>query len=187
MTAAPASPFASTFDAAVLARAATTRLMIFDVDGVLTDGGLFYGEDGESVKRFNALDGHGIKMMQQFGTAAAIITARQSPFVLRRAKDLGIAHVFQGVHDKRQAFEQLLQHTGLAAADCGYLGDDVIDLPVLTRVGFKACVANGHREVKLRSDYVTTATGGNGAVREVCDLVLAAQGNYEAALAPYLA
>ncbi|MBO9536680.1 HAD family hydrolase [Herbaspirillum sp.] len=181
------SAFADTFAPAVLAKAAATRLMIFDVDGVLTDGGLFYGEDGESVKRFNALDGHGIKMLQQFGVAAAIITARQSPFVQRRARDLGIAHVFQGAHDKRLAFRDLLQHTGLQAADCGYLGDDIIDLPVLTKVGFKACVANGHREVKARADYVTSATGGNGAVREICDLVLAAQGNYEAALAPYLA
>lgn len=182
-----APAFASTFAPALLAKVAPVRLMIFDVDGVLTDGGLFYGEDGEALKRFNALDGHGIKMMQQYGTAAAIITARQSPYVLRRARDLGIAHVFQGVHDKRQAFEQLLLHTGMQAAQCGYLGDDVIDLPVLTRVGFKACVANGHREVKLRSDYVTSASGGNGAVREVCDLILAAQGHYEAALAPYLA
>jgi len=179
--------FVSALDSAVLAHAAATRLMIFDVDGVLTDGGLFYGEDGEALKRFNALDGHGIKMMQQFGVAAAIITARQSAFVARRARDLGITHVFQGIHDKRQAFEQLLAHTGLQAQQCGYLGDDVIDLPVLTRVGFKACVANGHREVKARCDFVTTATGGNGAVREVCDLLLAAQGNYEAALAPYLA
>ncbi len=182
-----APSFASTLPPAALGKAAGIRLMIFDVDGVLTDGGLFYGEEGEAFKRFNALDGHGIKMMQQFGTAAAIITARQSPYVLRRARDLGIAHVFQGVHDKRQAFEQLLQHTGLVADLCGYLGDDVIDLPVLTRVGFKACVANGHREVKLRCDYVTQANGGHGAVREICDLVLAAQGNYEAALAPYLA
>ncbi|ALU91066.1 KdsC family phosphatase [Herbaspirillum rubrisubalbicans] len=179
--------FASTLPALALAKAATIRLMIFDVDGVLTDGGLFYGEEGEAFKRFNALDGHGIKLMQQYGTAAAIITARQSPYVLRRARDLGIAHVFQGVHDKRQAFEQLLQQLQLAPAACGYLGDDIIDLPVLTRVGFKACVANGHREVKSRCDYVTQASGGHGAVREICDLVLAAQGNYEAALAPYLA
>ncbi len=182
-----APAFASTLPAAALAKAASVRLMIFDVDGVLTDGGLFYGDEGEVFKRFNALDGHGIKMMQQYGTAAAIITARQSPYVLRRARDLGIAHVFQGIHDKRQAFEQLLQQVQLGPQDCGYLGDDIIDLPVLTRVGFKACVANGHREVKSRSDYVTQATGGNGAVREICDLVLAAQGNYEAALAPYLA
>jgi 3-deoxy-D-manno-octulosonate 8-phosphate phosphatase (KDO 8-P phosphatase) len=181
------SDFAASFLPEVLAKAATTRLMIFDVDGVLTDGGLFYGEDGEAFKRFNALDGHGIKMLQQFGVPTAIITARQSAFVVRRARDLGIAHVFQGIHDKRQAFEQLLQHTGLQAQQCGYLGDDVIDLPVFTRVGFKACVANGHREVKLRADYVTIAAGGNGAAREICDLVLAAQGNYEAALAPYLA
>ncbi|EJN01252.1 HAD family hydrolase [Herbaspirillum sp. YR522] len=181
------SDFAASFAPDVLAKAATTRLMIFDVDGVLTDGGLFYGEDGEAFKRFNALDGHGIKMLQQSGVATAIITARQSGFVVRRARDLGIAHVFQGIHDKRQAFEQLLQHTGLQATQCGYLGDDVIDLPVFTRVGFKACVAHGHREVKRRADYITTAGGGHGAAREICDLVLAAQGNYEAALAPYLA
>jgi 3-deoxy-D-manno-octulosonate 8-phosphate phosphatase (KDO 8-P phosphatase) len=175
------------FASAALEKAAATRLMIFDVDGVLTDGGLYYGADGEALKRFNALDGHGIKMLQQSGVATAIITARQSPFVIRRAKDLGIAHVFQGVHDKRVAFSQLLQQTGLTPAGCGYLGDDVIDLPVLVQVGFKACVANGHRDVKSRADYITQAGGGNGAAREICDLIMTAQGNYEAALASYLA
>lgn len=170
------------------ANAAQVRLMIFDVDGVLTDGGLYYGPDGETVKRFNALDGHGIKMLQQFGgIATAIITARQSPIVLRRARDLGIAHVFQGVHDKRIAFGQLLEQTGVAAAACGYLGDDVIDLPVMTRVGFTACVANGHQDVKSRVDYITEAGGGNGAAREICDFILTTQGYYEAALADYLA
>ncbi|WP_050465436.1 KdsC family phosphatase [Herbaspirillum autotrophicum] len=181
------SDFYSAASAAVIARAAQVRLMIFDVDGVLTDGGLYYGADGEPVKRFNALDGHGIKLIQQFGVATAIITARQSPIVLRRAKDLGISHVFQGVHDKRQAFEQLLQQTGIAADACGYLGDDVIDLPILCRAGFPACVANAHPAVKSRVAYVTQASGGHGAARELCDLLLHAQGNYEAALAPYLA
>lgn len=178
----------STVNAAALAKASQVRLMIFDVDGVLTDGGLYYGADGEPIKRFNALDGHGIKMLQQFGgIATAIITARQSPIVLRRAKDLGIAHVFQGVHDKRVAFAQLLEQTGIAASACGYLGDDVIDLPVLTKVGFKACVANGHHDVKQRVDYITEHSGGNGAARELCDLILTAQGHYETALAGYLA
>ncbi len=173
---------------AAVANARQVRLMIFDVDGVLTDGGLYYGPEGEPVKRFNALDGHGIKMLQQFGgIATAIITARQSPIVLRRAKDLGIAHVFQGVHDKRIAFAQLLEQTGVAAAACGYLGDDVIDLPVLTKVGFTACVANGHHDVKQRAQYITDSCGGNGAAREVCDFILTAQGHYEAALAAYLA
>jgi len=178
----------STVSATVIAKAKQVRLMIFDVDGVLTDGGLYYGADGEPIKRFNALDGHGIKMLQQFGgIATAIITARQSPIVLRRAKDLGIAHVFQGVHDKRIAFAQLLEQTGLPASACGYLGDDVIDLPVLTKVGFTACVANGHHDVKQRVDYITAGFGGNGAARELCDLILSAQGHYEAALAGYLA
>lgn len=177
----------STASVAALAKARDVKLMIFDVDGVLTDGGLYYGPEGEPVKRFNSLDGHGIKMLQQYGVASAIITARQSPIVLRRAHDLGIAHVFQGVHDKRIAFAQLLEQTGVAASACGYLGDDVIDLPVMTRVGFTACVANGHPAVKARVDYLTEGFGGNGAAREVCDLVLHAQGNYETALAAYLA
>jgi 3-deoxy-D-manno-octulosonate 8-phosphate phosphatase (KDO 8-P phosphatase) len=173
--------------AGIVARAAQVRLMIFDVDGILTDAGLYYGPDGESLKRFNALDGHGIKLLQQSGVATAIISARQSPIVLRRASDLGVRHVQQGISDKRAAFEELIAHSGIGAAACGYIGDDVIDLPVLSRVGFSVSVPNGHSEVRSRVHYVTSATGGNGAVREVCDLILRAQGNYEAALAPYLA
>ena len=171
----------------VLARAAQVRLMIFDVDGVLTDGGLHFGSDGEILKRFNALDGHGIKLLQQFGVATAIISARSSPLVQRRADDLGITHVFQGAHDKRVAFGQLLDASGIAAAESGFVGDDVIDLPILTRVGFAASVPHGHVEVRQRAHYVTSAAGGHGAARELCDLILRAQGNYEAALAPYLA
>ncbi len=177
----------SAASAAVLAKASQVRLMIFDVDGVLTDGGLYYGADGEPIKRFNALDGHGIKLLQQYGVATAIITARQSPIVLRRAQDLGIAHVFQGVHDKRVAFAQLLEQTNISTNASGYIGDDVIDLPILSRAGFTASVANGHDAVKSRVDYVTTATGGNGAAREVCDLILHAQGHYDTAVAAYLA
>lgn len=177
--------FAAT-NAAVLAKACQVRLMIFDVDGVLTDGGLYYGTDGEPIKRFNALDGHGIKMLQQHGIATAIISARLSPIVSHRAKDLGIVHVFQGVADKRIAFAQLLQQTGIAASACGYLGDDVLDLPILTRVGFAASVANGHHTVQARVAYITDAIGGNGAAREVCDLILHAQGHDQTALAAYL-
>ena len=173
--------------ATILAKAGRVKLMIFDVDGVLTDGGLYYGPEGEPIKRFNALDGHGIKMLHQYGIASAIITARQSPIVLRRAKDLGIAHVFQGVHDKRIAFAQLLEQTGITADVCGYIGDDVIDLPIIVRAGFTVSVANGHHAVKSRVDYVTSASGGNGAARELCDLLLHAQGHYETAIAAYLA
>lgn len=169
------------------ARAARVRLMVFDVDGILTDGSLHFGPEGEVIKTFNVLDGHGIKMLQQSGVATAIISARQSPIVARRASDLGIGHVHQGIHDKRSAFEQLLAHTNLAPDLCGFVGDDVIDLPVLLRAGFAASVANGHPEVRSRVHYVTQASGGRGAAREICDFILRAQGNYAAALAPYLA
>lgn len=167
-------------------RAANVRLMIFDVDGILTDGSLHFGADGEVIKTFNVLDGHGIKLLQQSGVTTAIISARQSPIVLRRATDLGIQHVFQGIHDKRSAFEQLLAQTKIAANACGFIGDDVIDLPILSRVGFAASVPNGHSEVRSRVHYVTRASGGRGAARELCDFILRAQGNYEAAIAPYL-
>lgn len=167
-------------------RAARVRLMIFDVDGILTDGSLHYGPDGELIKTFNVLDGHGIKLLQHSGVATAIISARRSDIVARRAADLGIAHLFQGAHDKLAAFEQLLGQTGVDAGECGFIGDDVIDLPILSRVGFAASVPNGHPEVRSRVHYVTQATGGRGAARELCDYLLRAQGNYEAALAPYL-
>lgn len=169
------------------ARAARIRLMIFDVDGVLTDGSLHYGPEGEVIKTFNVLDGHGIKLLQQSGVAAAIISARQSAILARRAEDLGIAHVYQGMHDKRTAFEQLLAQVGIGPEACGFVGDDVIDLPILARVGFAASVPNGHPDVRARVHYVTQARGGCGAAREICDFILRAQGNYETALAPYLA
>jgi 3-deoxy-D-manno-octulosonate 8-phosphate phosphatase (KDO 8-P phosphatase) len=168
------------------ARAAQLRLMIFDVDGILTDGSLHYGPQGELFKSFNVLDGHGIKLLQRSGVATAIISARKSEIVAKRAADLGIAHVFQGVHDKAVAFEQLLAQTSTPASACGFVGDDVIDLPILLKVGFAASVPNGHAEVRARVHYVTQAPGGHGAARELCDFILRAQGNYEAAIAPYL-
>jgi 3-deoxy-D-manno-octulosonate 8-phosphate phosphatase (KDO 8-P phosphatase) len=167
-------------------RAAKVRLMIFDVDGILTDGSLHYGPQGELFKTFNVLDGHGIKLLQQAGVAAAIISARQSDIVTRRASDLGVKHVFQGAHDKRVAFRQLLEQTATPADACGFVGDDVIDLPILLQVGFAASVPNGHPEVRCRVHYVTQAAGGRGAARELCDFILRAQGHYEAAIAPYL-
>ena len=167
-------------------RAKHVRLMIFDVDGVLTDGSLHFGTDGELIKTFNVLDGQGIRLLQDAGIATAIISARQSALVQRRASDLGITHVHQGVHDKRVAFDQLIAHTGIAAQHCGFIGDDVIDLPILLRAGFAASVPNGHAEVRQRVHYITTEHGGRGAVRELCDFILQAQGKYETALAPYL-
>lgn len=176
------------YDPAVAARKASEiSLMIFDVDGVLTDGSLYFGCDGEVIKCFNVLDGHGIKLLQQAGIATAIISARQSAIVTRRATDLGITHIYQGVHDKRVAFEQLLADQGLPASACGFIGDDVIDLPILSRVGFAASVPNAHAEVLSRVSYVTQARGGQGAAREICDFILRAQDKYEAVLASYLA
>jgi 3-deoxy-D-manno-octulosonate 8-phosphate phosphatase (KDO 8-P phosphatase) len=166
-------------------RAARVKVMIFDVDGVLTDGSLTYGPDGEATKTFYVLDGLGIQLLQRTGVQTAIISARNSPIVVRRAADLGITHVHQGQHDKRLAFAKLLADTGLAAEECGYIGDDVIDLPLFTRVGFAVTVPSGHPEVQHRAHYVTRNPGGRGAVREVCDLVMRAQGSYEQALAPY--
>jgi 3-deoxy-D-manno-octulosonate 8-phosphate phosphatase (KDO 8-P phosphatase) len=168
-------------------RAKRLKLMIFDVDGVLTDGGLRYGSEGELIKTFNVLDGHGIKQLQNSGVRTAIISARQSTIVARRAADLGITILLQGVHDKKSAFEQTVHDLGYAYEACGFMGDDVIDLPVMTRVGFAISVPNGHPEVRSRAHYVSQAPGGHGAVREVCDFILRAQGNYESALAPYLA
>ena len=167
-------------------RAQHLKLMIFDVDGVLTDGALRYDGQGEVIKTFHVLDGHGIKLLQQHGIAVAIISARESSMVARRAADLGIRMLRQGVNDKRTVFEQLLAELGLTAAQCGYMGDDWVDLPVMLRVGFCASVPNAHPEVRARAHWVTASYGGQGAAREVCDFILRAQGNYEAALAPYL-
>ena len=167
-------------------RARQVRLMIFDIDVVLTDGGLRYGADGEMLKTFHVLDGLGIKLLQQFNVKTAIISARESVIVAKRAAELGISMRRQGVHDKRAAFEQLRAEVDLAAEQCGYMGDDLIDLPVMTRVGFCASVPNAHPEVRTRAHWVSELPGGHGAAREVCDFILRAQGNYEAALAPYL-
>ncbi len=168
-------------------RAAQVKVMIFDVDGVLTDGSLTYGTDGELTKTFNVLDGLGIQMLARVGIVTAIISARLSPITARRAQDLGIAHVYQGKHDKRVAFADLLALTGARADECGYIGDDVIDFPLLSVVGFAVTVPNGHLDVREHAHYLTQAGGGRGAVREVCDLVLRAQGKYEAATAQYFA
>lgn len=170
----------------ILDQAKGIKLMIFDVDGVLTDGSLHFGPEGEMIKTFNVLDGHGIKLLQQSGVETAIISARQSAIVSRRAADLGIQYVQQGVDNKLAAFERLLAQTGVGAQACGYAGDDVIDLPILSRAGLAFSVPNGHPEVIARVHYVTRAGGGRGAAREICDLIMRAQGTYTSMLASYL-
>ena len=186
MSAPPDSPVHSNIDARfpqAMERAARVRLMIFDVDGVLTDGRLLVGPEGEISKAFDTLDGHGIKLLAQAGVTPAIITGRQSEIVAWRAGELGIEHLYQGVADKREAFGHLLAATQLQAADAGYMGDDWPDLPVIVQVGFAACPAQAHAEVRGRCHYVAQAAGGRGAVREVADLILKAQGAYDALLA----
>lgn len=167
-------------------RAASVRLAIFDVDGVLTDGSLLFTEAGETIKRFNTLDGHGMKMLMQSGIEVAIISGRDSPAVSRRMKELGITHVFQGVHDKRSAYESLLASLGLNHEQVGSIGDDVVDLPILSRCGFAAAVPAAPPFVREHVHYVTTATGGAGAAREFCDFILAATGRLDALQRRYL-
>lgn len=172
--------------AELLARASRVRLAIFDVDGVLTDGGLYYDGQGEAIKRFNVHDGLGIVHLRRAGVKTAIISARSSDIVSKRAQDLGIDYVHQAALKKHLAFEQLLQQAGMQPEDCAFIGDDVIDLPVLTRVGFAVAVANARQEILPHVHWTTTASGGQGAVREFADLVLHAQGKFEAMLASYL-
>ena len=166
--------------------ARNVRLMIFDVDGVMTDGSLYYNDAGEELKAFNSLDGHGLRMLADTGVKLAIITGRQSRLVEHRANNLKIDYVYQGAHDKRSAFESLLAAAGMTAADCGYMGDDVIDLPVMTQVPFAVAVPHSPDLVRQHAHYVTVHHGGRGAVREVCELIMRSQGTLDGVLARYL-
>jgi 3-deoxy-D-manno-octulosonate 8-phosphate phosphatase (KDO 8-P phosphatase) len=166
-----------------LARAARVRLMIFDVDGVLTDGSLLFTAAGDAMKSFSSLDGHGIKLLHEAGIATAIITGRQSPVVAQRAQELKITHLFQGAENKCVAFASLRAQMKIDSGLCGYMGDDWPDLPVMQQCGFAAAPANAHAEVIARAHWISHLHGGHGAVREVCDLLLRAQHHYDALLA----
>jgi 3-deoxy-D-manno-octulosonate 8-phosphate phosphatase (KDO 8-P phosphatase) len=157
-------------------RAARVRLMVLDVDGVLTDGRLYFGPQGEALKVFDVRDGHGIKMLLAHGIAVAILSARSSAIVETRARELGITHVLQGQSDKERGFTDLLLETALNAADCGYAGDDLPDLPVLRAVGFAATVADACDEVKAIAHWIAPRPGGSGAVRALAEYVLRAKG-----------
>ena len=158
------------------------RAAIFDVDGVLTDGSLYISEHGETVKAFHALDGHGLKLLMQGGILPLVMTGRDSPAVRRRVADLGLPHAIYGVHDKAVAAEMLLATLGLGWHEVAAMGDDWPDLPLLTRAAFACAPANAHAEVKAVAHHVTSATGGHGAAREFCDLLLMAAGRYAALL-----
>ncbi|WP_250525344.1 HAD family hydrolase [Caballeronia sp. GAWG2-1] len=182
----PSSAASDASAASAIERASRVKLMIFDVDGVFTDGSLFFTAEGDAMKSFNSLDGHGVKMLQSVGVQTAIITGRKSGIVAARAKELGVTHLYQGVADKTVALAGLLAATKIAADEAGYMGDDWPDLAVMRRCGFAAAPANAHPEVIQRVHFVAEARGGQGAVREVCDVILRAQNRYDALLAAAL-
>jgi 3-deoxy-D-manno-octulosonate 8-phosphate phosphatase (KDO 8-P phosphatase) len=169
-----------------LARAREIKIAIFDVDGVMTDGSLFLTDAGEEIKAYNVLDGHGLKMLRQSGVELAIITSRTSRSVERRAQNLEITHLYQGSHDKLATFVSLLETLDLQAGEACYMGDDLIDLPVLRRAGLAVCVPSAPDIVKQQAHYVTKAGAGHGAVRECCELIMAAQGTLAAIQQGYL-
>ncbi len=160
---------------ALRARLANIQLMVFDVDGVLTDGSLWYGEQGEIFKRFNSLDGHGLKMLAVSGIKVALVTGREGPIVDRRAAELGLGDVMQNVRDKGAALNSLAERHHLSLEQIGFMGDDLIDLPALQRAGFAASVPEAPAYVAQAAHWVSTRGGGRGAARECCDLILAAQ------------
>lgn len=167
-------------------RAQAIHLIAFDVDGVLTDGGLYLSDSGEEFKRFNSLDGHGLKMLKASGVELAIITGRISRCVELRAQNLGITHLHQGVSDKLGVMQALLAQLRLPASAAAFMGDDVVDLPVMRYAGLALSVPDAPQVVRDRAHYVTRRSGGCGAVREACELLMSAQGTLDSQLAPYL-
>ena len=170
----------------LLLKAQGIRWAIFDVDGVLTDGRIYISERGEEFKAFSTLDGHGLKLLAQFGITPVVITGRDSPAVRRRVADLGIQHAVYGAHDKLAAANQLMPQLGLGWDTLAAMGDDWPDLPLMTRAAYACAPANAHAEVKAVAQHVTAAQGGHGAARECCDLLLMAAGRYATLLNGHL-
>jgi 3-deoxy-D-manno-octulosonate 8-phosphate phosphatase (KDO 8-P phosphatase) len=169
----------------VLARAQKIKCVIFDVDGVMTDGALGIGDDGQEYKNFHSLDGLGMKLLKASGVQMAIITGRTSNVVKKRAETTGIAHFYQGVEDKLEAFNDLLKTMQLQADEVAFMGDDVVDAPAMRRCGLAITVPTGHRLIKPHAHFITVAPAGRGAVREVCELIMQAQGTFEAQMAQF--
>ncbi len=170
----------------ILARAAQIKLLIFDVDGVLTDGRLVFGDDGQEYKAFHSRDGHGMRMLQDSGVAVGIITGRSSKVVEHRMANLGIEHVYQGKREKLPAFEALIAKLELTAEQVAYMGDDVVDLPIMRRVGFAVATNDAHPLVSKHAHWQAPHNGGQGAARDLCELIMEAQGTLDSALQPYL-
>jgi 3-deoxy-D-manno-octulosonate 8-phosphate phosphatase (KDO 8-P phosphatase) len=163
------------------------RMMIFDVDGVLTDGGVIYTDDGSEIKRFDVQDGHGIKLLQRAGIEVALISGRACRAVEQRALGLGITRVYLGSTVKIEAYEQILADTDLKEHETGFMGDDLIDIPVMRRAGFAVAVPNGAPHIFPYAHYITRASGGRGAAREVCEMILQVQGRWKSVMERYLA
>jgi 3-deoxy-D-manno-octulosonate 8-phosphate phosphatase (KDO 8-P phosphatase) len=170
----------------ILERAARVELVLFDVDGVLTDGSLYLGDDGQEYKAFHSRDGHGMTMLQEAGVRIGVITGRTSQVVVHRMASLGIEHVYQGRREKLPAFEDLLARLGLSPEVVAFVGDDVVDLPLLTRAGLAIAVADAHPLVVRHAHWKTPSAGGRGAARDVCELVLEAKGLLDGLLRRYL-
>lgn len=170
----------------VLEKAAKIKLVVFDVDGVLTDGGLFFGDDGQEYKSFYARDGLGMKLLQQTGVEIAVITARNSRVVEHRMRNLGIDKVYQGKLNKLDAFHDLLSSLNVSAEQTAYAGDDVVDLPVMKEAGLAIAVQDAHPFVKQHAHWITQHCGGRGAARDVCELIMQAQGTLDAQLNSFL-
>lgn len=170
----------------VTERAKRIKLIVFDVDGVMTDGSLYLCDDGQEYKAFNSQDGLGMKLLKESGVDMAIITGRTSNVVVKRAENTGVAHFFQGVEDKLTAFETLAKDLGLDHTQCAFMGDDVVDLPPMLRSGLAITVPAAPQLVKRHAHYVTGKEGGRGAVREVAELIMQAQGTFDTQMAQYL-
>jgi len=170
----------------IFEKAKKIELVVFDVDGVMTDGGLFFGDDGQEYKAFNSKDGHGLRMLHESNIKAAVITGRTSKVVEHRMKNVGIDLIYQGYRDKNPAFEELKKQVGLATSQIAFVGDDVVDLPVMGQVGLAIAVQDAHPFVKQHAHWITPRDGGRGAVRDVCELLLEARGELSAKLESYL-
>lgn len=170
----------------LIEKAKKLKLLILDVDGVLTDGKLFFDNDGNEYKSFHARDGHGIKLLRQTGVEVAVISGRKSNSVALRMKSLGIEYVYQGHENKIAAFNEIIEKLGISPEQAAHVGDDVLDLPVMSRVGLAIAVQDANFAVKQRADWCTELAGGCGAVREVCDFIMQAQGSFDDVLSPYL-
>ena len=171
---------------ALIEKAKSIRLVIFDVDGILTSGNLFYGQNGSEIKAFHVHDGIGMKLLQQTGVHVAIITARHSDMVTKRMEDLGVSHVYQGQCDKLPAYDDLKQKLNLTDLQIAYIGDDLPDLPILRRVGLSVTVPNAPLAVQENVSWVLKKEGGQGAARELCEFIMQAQGTYQTLVAAYL-